>query len=119
MPGMIVLSRALMATEVRSLLTVPTVGSISLTLVRVALSGLWLWYLLCCPVRDAFHQSRHIEEQSSVATENRSGGERNCGSRYKCFEKNPFPLSFRFADDNRPESAYPRQRAAQEYNGTH
>jgi hypothetical protein len=40
-----------------------TVGSISLTLVRVALLGLWLWYLLCCPVRDAFHQSRDIKEQ--------------------------------------------------------
>jgi hypothetical protein len=27
-------------------------------LVRVALSVLWVWYLLCRPVRDAFHQSR-------------------------------------------------------------
>ena len=57
MLGIIVLSLVLMATEVRSLLTVRTVGSISLTLVRVALSVLWLWYLLCRPVRDAFHQS--------------------------------------------------------------
>lgn len=39
-------------------LIVRTVGSISLTLVRVALSVLWLWYLLCRPVREAFHQSR-------------------------------------------------------------
>jgi hypothetical protein len=58
MLGIIVLSLVLMATEVRSLLNVPTVGSIILTLVRVALSALWLWYLLCRPVRDAFHQSR-------------------------------------------------------------
>ncbi len=58
MLGIIVLSLVLMATEVRSLLTVRTVGSISLTLVRVALSVLWLWYLLCRPVCDAFHQSR-------------------------------------------------------------
>jgi len=58
MLGIIALSLVLMATEVRPLLTTPTAGTISLTLVRVALSALWLWYLLRRPVREAFHQSR-------------------------------------------------------------
>lgn len=56
--GITALSLALMITEVRPLLTAPTAGAISLTLVRVALSVLWLWYLLRRPVREAFHQSR-------------------------------------------------------------
>ena len=56
--GIIVLSLVLMVTEVRPLLNEPTAGAIILTLVRVALSVLWVWYLLCRPVRDAFHQSR-------------------------------------------------------------
>ena len=59
MLGIIALSLVLMATEVRPLLTTPSAGAIGLTLVRVALSVLWLWYLLCRPVRDAFHESRH------------------------------------------------------------
>jgi len=58
MLGIIVLSLVLMLTEVRPLLNEPTAGAIILTLVRVALSVLWVWYLLCRPVRDAFHQSR-------------------------------------------------------------
>ena len=58
MLGIIVLSLVLMVTEVRPLLNEPTAGAIILTLVRVALSVLWVWYLLCRPVRDAFHQSR-------------------------------------------------------------
>jgi catechol 2,3-dioxygenase-like lactoylglutathione lyase family enzyme len=41
---------------VRLLFEAPTAGAISLTLVRVALSVLWLWYLLRRPVRDAFHR---------------------------------------------------------------
>ncbi len=58
MLGMIVLSLVLMVTEVRPLLSAPTAGAISLTLLRVALSVVWLWYLLRRPVRDAFHQLR-------------------------------------------------------------
>jgi hypothetical protein len=56
--GIIALSLALMVTEVRPLLSAPTAGAISLTVGRMALSVLWLWYLLHRPVRDAFHQSR-------------------------------------------------------------
>jgi hypothetical protein len=58
MVGIMALSLALMATEVRSLLTAPTAAVIVLTLVRFGLSVLWLWYLLRRPVRDAFHQAR-------------------------------------------------------------
>jgi hypothetical protein len=58
MVGIMALSLALMVTEVRPLLAAPTAGAISLTLVRVVLSVLWLWYLLRRPVGDAFHQSR-------------------------------------------------------------
>ncbi|MGA8150712.1 MAG: hypothetical protein WB952_07165 [Terriglobales bacterium] len=54
--GITALSLALMVTEVRPLLTAPTAGAISITLLRLALSVLWLWYLLRRPVRDAFHQ---------------------------------------------------------------
>jgi len=56
--GLIALSLALMVADLRPLLTAPTLGATGLTLVRVALSVLWLWYLLRRPVRDAFHQSR-------------------------------------------------------------
>ena len=57
--ALVLLSAAgVMLTEVRPLLNEPTAGAIILTLVRVALSVLWVWYLLCRPVRDAFHQSR-------------------------------------------------------------
>ena len=58
MLGTIALSLVLMVTQVRPLLSAPTVGAISLTLLRVALSVVWLWYLLRRPVRDAFHQPR-------------------------------------------------------------
>lgn len=56
MLGIIVLSLVPMVTEVRLLFDAPAAGAISLTLVRVALSVLWLWYLLRRPVRDAFHR---------------------------------------------------------------
>jgi hypothetical protein len=52
--GMIVLSLLLMVAQITPLLTAPTAGAIVLTLVRVALSVLWLWYLFRRPVRDAF-----------------------------------------------------------------
>src|SRR5271169_3412935 len=58
MVGIMALSLAFMATEVRPLLTAPTAAAISLMLVRVGLSVLWLWYLLRRPVRDAFDQAR-------------------------------------------------------------
>ncbi len=54
MLGMIELSLLLMISQIRPLLTAPTAGAIVLTLVRVALSVLWLWYLFRRPVRDAF-----------------------------------------------------------------
>jgi hypothetical protein len=56
MLGIIALSLVLMVAGVRLLFEAPTAGAISLTLVRVALSVLWLWYLLRRPVRDAFHR---------------------------------------------------------------
>jgi len=56
MVGIIVLSLVLMVGEVRPLVDAPAAGAISLTLVRVALSVLWLWYLLRRPVHDAFHR---------------------------------------------------------------
>jgi hypothetical protein len=51
MLGIIALSLVLMVTEVRLLFDAPAAGAISLTLVRVALSVLWLWY--CCAVQCA------------------------------------------------------------------
>jgi|SRR5215469_639451 len=54
--GMIELSLLLMVSQIRPLLTAPTAGAIVLTLVRVALSVLWLWYLLRRPVRDLFRR---------------------------------------------------------------
>jgi len=56
MLGIIALSLVPMVTEVRLLFDAPATGAISLTLVRVVLSVLWLWYLLRRPVRDAFHR---------------------------------------------------------------
>jgi len=52
--GMIELSLLLMVSQIRPLLTATTAGAIVLTLVRVALSVLCLWYLFRRPVRDAF-----------------------------------------------------------------
>jgi len=54
--GMIELSLVLMATEVRPLLTAPTARAIVLTLVRIAVSVLCLWYLFRRPVRKAFRR---------------------------------------------------------------
>jgi hypothetical protein len=54
MLALITLSLVLMTTELRPLLAAPTAGAIILTLVRIALSVVWLWYLLRRPVRDAF-----------------------------------------------------------------
>jgi len=58
MLGLIVLSMVLMVFQVRPLLAAPTAGAIVLTLLRIGLSLLWLWYLLRRPVRDAFRQTR-------------------------------------------------------------
>lgn len=58
MLGMIALSLVLMFGQVRPVLAAPTAGAIILTLVRVALSVFWIWYLLRRPVRDAFHRAR-------------------------------------------------------------
>jgi hypothetical protein len=63
MLGIIALSLVLMVTEVRPLLKA-TAGAISLTLVRVGLSVLWLWYLLRRPVRNAFHR---LPEKAAAA----------------------------------------------------
>lgn len=49
------LSLALMTLEVRPLLADPTAGAVLLTMVRLAMSLLLVWYLLHRPVRDAFH----------------------------------------------------------------
>lgn len=57
MLALIALSLVLMTTEVRPLLAAPTVGAMALTLVRIALSVFWVWYLLRRPVRDAFRQA--------------------------------------------------------------
>jgi hypothetical protein len=54
--GMIELSLVLMVTEVRPLLTAPTGRAIVLTLVRIAVSVLCLWYLFRRPVREAFRR---------------------------------------------------------------
>jgi hypothetical protein len=54
--GMIELSLVLMVTEVRPLLTAPTARAIVLTLVRIAVSVLCLWYLFRRPVRGAFRR---------------------------------------------------------------
>ena len=56
--AMIGLSLLLMVTEVRSLLAAPTAAAVALTLVRVGLSVLWLWYLRRQPVREAFSRPR-------------------------------------------------------------
>jgi uncharacterized membrane protein (DUF2068 family) len=56
MLGLIALSLVLMLGEVRPLLAAPTAGAIVLTLVRVALSVFWIWYLLRRQVRDAFRR---------------------------------------------------------------
>jgi len=56
MLALIALSLILMVTEVQPLLAAPIAGAIVLTLVRVALSVFWIWYLLRRPVRDAFRQ---------------------------------------------------------------
>jgi len=58
MLALIALSMVLMVPEVQPLLAAPTAGAIILTLVRIGLSLLWLWYLLRRPVRDAFRQPR-------------------------------------------------------------
>jgi hypothetical protein len=56
MLALITLSLALMITELRPLFAAPTAAGIILTLVRIALSVFWLWYLLRRPVRDAFRR---------------------------------------------------------------
>jgi len=56
MLALIALSLVLMTTEIRSLLAAPTAAAITLTLVRIALSVFWLWYLLRRPVRDVFRR---------------------------------------------------------------
>lgn len=56
MLALITLSLVLMTTELRSLLAAPTAAAIFLTVVRIALSVFWLWYLLRRPVRDAFRR---------------------------------------------------------------
>lgn len=56
MLALITLSLVLMTTEMRSLLAAPTAAAITLTLVRIALSVFWLWYLLRRPVRDVFRR---------------------------------------------------------------
>jgi len=56
MLALIALSLLLMTTEVRPLLAAPTAGAIILTLVRIALSVFWLWYLLRRPVREVFRR---------------------------------------------------------------
>jgi uncharacterized YccA/Bax inhibitor family protein len=56
MLALITLSLVLMTTELRPLLSAPTAVAIILTLVRVALSAFWLWYLLRRPVRDVFRR---------------------------------------------------------------
>ncbi len=43
--------------EVRPLLAAPTAGAVILTLVRIALSVFWVWYLLRRSVRDAFRRN--------------------------------------------------------------
>jgi len=53
---MIELSLVLMVTQVRPLLTAPTTRSIVLTLVRITVSVLCLWYLFRRPVREAFRR---------------------------------------------------------------
>lgn len=55
--GMIELSLVLMVSEVRPLLTASTPGAIVLTIVRVAISVLCLWYLFRRSVRDAFRKN--------------------------------------------------------------
>ncbi len=55
--GMIELSLLLMVAEIRPLLTTLTAGAIALTLVRVALSVLGLWYFFRRPVRNAFRRN--------------------------------------------------------------
>jgi len=52
--GMIELSLLLMVSQIRPLLTAPTAGAIVLTLARIAVSVLCLWYLFRRPVREAF-----------------------------------------------------------------
>ena len=54
--GMIALSLVLMVGEVRPLLDAPTAGAVSLTLVRIAISVLCLWYLLHRPIHNAFQR---------------------------------------------------------------
>ena len=54
--GMIALSLVLGLGQVRPLMAAPTPGAIVLTLVRMALSVLGVWYLLRRPVRDAFRR---------------------------------------------------------------
>ena len=54
--GMIALSLVLGLGQVRPLMAAPTPGAIVLTLVRIALSVLGVWYLLRRPVRDAFRR---------------------------------------------------------------
>jgi hypothetical protein len=55
--GMIELSLVLIVAQVRPLLTALTAGAIFLTLVRVAVSLLCLWYLFRPSVRDAFRKN--------------------------------------------------------------
>jgi hypothetical protein len=56
MLALITVSLVLMTTALRPLLAAPTAGAIILTLVRVALSVFWLWYLLRLRVRDVFRR---------------------------------------------------------------
>jgi hypothetical protein len=55
--GMIEFSLLLLVSQLRPLLTAATAGAIILTLVRVVLLVLWLWYLFRRPVRDAFRMN--------------------------------------------------------------
>jgi hypothetical protein len=50
-------SPLLLVSQLRPLLTAATAGAIILTLVRVVLLVLWLWYLFRRPVRDAFRMN--------------------------------------------------------------
>jgi hypothetical protein len=55
--GMIEFSLLLLVSQLRPLLTAATAGAIILTLVRVVLLVLRLWYLFRRPVRDAFRMN--------------------------------------------------------------
>jgi hypothetical protein len=77
MLGLIGLSLGLMLGELPGLIADPAAKAVGLTLLRVALSALWAWYLLRRPVREAFrppgdegatlaraHQSRPTAESA-------------------------------------------------------